>query len=281
MLTRLSAKVLRNSIIPTAKIVRYSSVPVGVSPRLTCTMYAVMVSIGTVGSRVSRGCCPAAIARIMVSPIARDTPNNTDAAIPDSADGTTTFTATCNLDEPRAYAPSRKLWGTAYMASSDRDEIIGMIMMPITIPGASALNPETVELTCCNNGVTNNRAKYPYTTVGMPANTSKMGLTTLRTCSPAYSLKYSALTNPIGSATRIAIPAVSAVQVISGRMPKCLSAKSGVHCVSVRNSKIETSRKNSTVSTNRTTTMPNVVTIERDRKSTRLNSSHQLISYAV
>ena len=36
--TRFSTKVLRNSSMPTAKIVRYSSVPAGVSPRLTCTM---------------------------------------------------------------------------------------------------------------------------------------------------------------------------------------------------------------------------------------------------
>ena len=35
---RLSANVLTKSSMPTAKIVRYSSVPAGVSPRLTCTM---------------------------------------------------------------------------------------------------------------------------------------------------------------------------------------------------------------------------------------------------
>ena len=37
-LTRFRPNVPRNSSMPTAKIVRYSSVPCGVSPRLTCTM---------------------------------------------------------------------------------------------------------------------------------------------------------------------------------------------------------------------------------------------------
>ena len=38
VLTRFSPNVIRNSSMPTAKMVRYSSVPCGVSPRLTCTM---------------------------------------------------------------------------------------------------------------------------------------------------------------------------------------------------------------------------------------------------
>ena len=38
VLTRFKTKVIRKSSMPTAKIVRYSIVPCGVSPRLTCTM---------------------------------------------------------------------------------------------------------------------------------------------------------------------------------------------------------------------------------------------------
>src|SRR5262245_22800422 len=56
MLTPLSANVPTNSSRPTAKIVLYSSVPRGASPRLTWTTYAVIVSIGTRGLMVSRGC---------------------------------------------------------------------------------------------------------------------------------------------------------------------------------------------------------------------------------
>jgi len=37
-LARLSASVMRNRVVPTAKMVLYSRVPKGVSPRLTCTM---------------------------------------------------------------------------------------------------------------------------------------------------------------------------------------------------------------------------------------------------
>ena len=38
LLMKFSANVIRKSSMPTAKIVRYSSVPAGVSPRLTWTM---------------------------------------------------------------------------------------------------------------------------------------------------------------------------------------------------------------------------------------------------
>ena len=43
---------------------------------------------------------------------------------------------TCILVEPSAYAPSRRRCGTADMASSDSEAIVGMIMTPITMPAA-------------------------------------------------------------------------------------------------------------------------------------------------
>jgi hypothetical protein len=49
-----------------------------------------MVSTGTRGSRVNRGCWPAAMATIMVSPMARETPRMTAAAMPEKAEGSTT-----------------------------------------------------------------------------------------------------------------------------------------------------------------------------------------------
>ena len=79
------------SVIPAAKIVRYSREPCCTSPKLTCTIYAVMVSTGTVGSNVRRGCCPAAIATIMVSPIALDIARIIDTTIPEEAAGTKTL----------------------------------------------------------------------------------------------------------------------------------------------------------------------------------------------
>src|SRR5919197_4813506 len=59
-----------------------------------------------------------------------------------------------------------------------------------------------------------------------------------------------------------AITVVSSVPAISGRIPKCLSEKSGVHCVSVRNARGETSLKNHPASTARTRTIPAVVATE-------------------
>ena len=52
------------------------------------------------------------------------------------------------------------------------------------------------------------------------------------------------MVKPIGNETHNAIMVVRIVPEISGIIPKCFLAKSGVHCLSVRNSKIETSLKN-------------------------------------
>ena len=50
--------------------------------------------------------------------------------------------------------------------------------------------------------------------------------------------------SPIGKAKRSAIIDVNSVPDKSGKIPKCFSAKRGVHCVSVKNSTIDTSWKN-------------------------------------
>ena len=118
-----------------------------------------MVSIGTNGLPVRRGCWPAAIATIIVSPIARDTARMKAAVMPENAAGTTTLSAVCMRVAPSAYEPSRRPCGTARIASSDSDDTSGRIIRPITSPGLSALKPERVGKTCCRIGVTNVRAK--------------------------------------------------------------------------------------------------------------------------
>src|SRR5690606_11840829 len=75
----------------------------------------------------------------IVAPIAHDQPSTNDATMPDSAAGTTTLSATSKRVAPSAYAASRIERGTADIASSLIDEIIGMIMLPTTIPALSAL----------------------------------------------------------------------------------------------------------------------------------------------
>ena len=60
------------------------------------------------------------------------------------------------------------------------------------------------------------------------------------------------MVKPTGNATRIAMNEVSKVPDNNGRIPKCFSAKSGVHCVSVKKSIIETSLKNRKASEIRT-----------------------------
>ena len=66
------------------------------------------------------------------------------------------------------------------MTSSDSDETNGMIMMPMTMPAASALSDEMPRPIWSpvlrSMGATMSAAKNPYTTVGIPARISRIGL---------------------------------------------------------------------------------------------------------
>ncbi len=75
------------------------------------------------------------------------------------------------------------------MASSESELIRGVMRMPTTIPAPRALN-SCVSLTIprsCSTGITESSAKNPSTIVGMPASSSRTGLTERRTRSCAYS----------------------------------------------------------------------------------------------
>ncbi len=73
--------------------------------------------------------------------MARDIARMQAAVMPENAAGSTTRRLVCILVDPSAKAPSRSPRGTACIASSESDETIGRIMMPITMPGLRALNP--------------------------------------------------------------------------------------------------------------------------------------------
>src|SRR5690606_9247820 len=137
-----------------------------------------------------------------------------------------------------------------------------MTISPITRPCDRALNPAKPGMNCCNSGVTNWRAKKPYTTVGTAASTSRMGFTTAVNLGDAYSLRYTAMVMPTGTARMQAMPVVNRVPDSNGRMPNCLFSNRGVQVVPVMNSTIDTSPKNRQVSANRTMMMPTVVTID-------------------
>ena len=76
-------------------------------------MYAVAVWPGCRGSKPNRASLPAAIATIIVSPIARDAARVMAAAMPDHADGTMTLRTASSGPAPRPAAASRRLCGTA------------------------------------------------------------------------------------------------------------------------------------------------------------------------
>ena len=67
------------------------------------------------------------------------------------------------------------------------------------------------------------------------------------------------MVRPMGRATAMAMAVVSSVPVSKGRIPNCLRANSGVHCLAVRNSTIDTSRKKAIDSESSTQMMPAVI----------------------
>lgn len=157
-------------------------------------MNEVMVWTLFKGFKVTWGVAPAAMVTAMVSPTAREMARINAAMIPLNAAGVTTLVITSNFVAPKEYAASRNDLGTARMASSLMDATVGMIIIPKTIEALNALKkltskPSHFSITVLINGVTKLKAKYPYTTEGIPANISSMGLRMFRIFSDAYSLK--------------------------------------------------------------------------------------------
>ena len=98
-----------------------------------------------------------------------------------------------------------------------------MIIIPITKPTPKALSEAiskpTKEPRCLINGATVTTAKKPYTTVGIPERISKIGLVVALTLVSAYSDKYIAVNNPIGTANNNAIKEINIVPANNGIAP--------------------------------------------------------------
>ena len=100
----------------------------------------------------------------------------------------------------------------------------------------------------------------------MPARISSAGLRTLRTRGDAYSLRYTAVMSPIGSANDAAIAMTNSVPLTKGQMPKCFSLPSnGFHSKLPKNSPSVTSgnAKKPSVSLVRMTMIVAVTKIEK------------------
>src|SRR5688572_24135040 len=120
-----------------------------------------MVCIDCVMSNVKFFELPLAIVTIMVSPMALEIARTTEAIIPEIDAGIITLVVVSSLVEPRPIAPSFMIVGTAFMASSERDATIGIIMIPITIPGLRAFFAPRDGISFISRGVTNEYAKNP------------------------------------------------------------------------------------------------------------------------
>ena len=89
------------------------------------------------------GVWPPAISTSTVSPIAREAPSTSAATMPDSAAGKTIRSDTWSFDAPRPNAPSRSDCGTADIASSATEAIVGSTSRPMMRPAARPLNTPT------------------------------------------------------------------------------------------------------------------------------------------
>ena len=85
------------------------------------------------------GVCPPAISTITVSPTWREAPSTSAATILDSAAGKTIRSDTCSLLAPRPNAPSRSEAGTADIASSETEAMVGSTSSPMMMPAARPL----------------------------------------------------------------------------------------------------------------------------------------------
>src|SRR5699024_6575607 len=102
-----------------------------------------------------------AIIRTIVTPIAREIANTIETIIPDNAAGITTRKVVSNFVAPSASAPSRTAFGTTFIASSDIDAIIGIIMTHMTMPGLKMLVGARLGITSLKSVVTYVQAKNP------------------------------------------------------------------------------------------------------------------------
>ncbi|CCL08646.1 hypothetical protein BN168_650096 [Clostridioides difficile CD002] len=118
---------------------------------------------------------PATSITAIVSPKALPTPNTTAANTPDFAAGNTTLNIVSIFDAPSANEPSLYAFGTALIAVSDTDIIVGNIITASTITIANKLCPFGRLNILCIVGTITARPNTPYNTEGIPAKSSTAG----------------------------------------------------------------------------------------------------------
>ena len=134
----LTVYVKTNNVAPTAKPASVAG-PGGMSPVATCAMYAVRVWTSSLGSKCNAATDPAAIVTAIVSPTARANASRIAATIPERADGSTTLVAISHRVAPSPKAASFISRGTALIASSDIETMIGRIIAATTMIALAAL----------------------------------------------------------------------------------------------------------------------------------------------
>ena len=160
LFTRIESKIqsMTNSKVSMKKVM--------IGMALTCFLIALNIVVtASSGFAVKLAANPAAITTIIVSPIAREAAKRRLPEMPGIAAGSITFLIVSLFVEPSAKEASRSDCGTAFITSSDSEEISGMIIIPIISPAANALSDETFKPTVSPEdliiGATVNAAKNP------------------------------------------------------------------------------------------------------------------------
>ena len=162
---------------------------------------------------------PVTMSTAMVSPRALPVPRMMAAVIPEKAEGITTRLMVCHRVAPMARLPSRNSRGTALMASSETEVMVGRAMTARRMDPASQVRPDARSKVTRRTSVRIIRPKKPYTTDGIPARSSMAGLRTLLVREEAISAVKTAHPRERGMAMAMAPRVTRIVPAMRGRVP--------------------------------------------------------------
>jgi hypothetical protein len=235
-------KVIKNNTRPIANKDEKCKPPFTVSP-ISAAIVAVMVLTGCSQEKTILGEFPVIIRTVIVSPTILPKPSMIDATIPELAAGITTLYVVSHFVAPSAREAWRYFVGTAFIASSEIEIIVGRLINASIIDPANAVSP----IGRLNNlfiaGTTSCKPMKPITTEGMVASISIMGFKVSLTAFGASSPIYIADPIPRGRAMTIAPTVTRMEPVKSGNNPN-FSVDVGAHLVPIKKSKIGYSTKN-------------------------------------
>ena len=222
---------------------------------------------------------PVTIITAMVSPMTRPMPSMTAATMPGRAARATMRQVVCHWVAPMAMAASRYWRGTAVMASSAMETMVGMAMKARVTDPVRAVSPVGMWKTFLIQGPRVIMPMKPMTTEGMAASSSMPAFRTSLSRRGAISAMYRAAAMPMGTEMAAAPSVTSSEPRISGRMPKRGGSEMGYQLLPKRKSITLSPRKRENPSRSRNRKISRTKTTENmplSRMAFSMNHSFSL-----